>query len=187
VLAAFYWTKSLLCNDPVLQGIPLFRRVLEDSAVRKVGSLSAVRTIVPSLLDAHLSTAPSVRTMCHTVRTPRQTKHHLSGRRSFPSGPSLFREATVPALHPSGRLSNPSGCLSVIDQLQILSKFNLREDCFNRPNDMDSHPDALIHKARIAIQISPSGRLSALVQTRVQQLRKLPIRLQPSTMVLTRA
>jgi hypothetical protein len=27
----------------------------------------------------------------------RQTKHHLSGRCAFPFGPSLFREATVPA------------------------------------------------------------------------------------------
>jgi hypothetical protein len=35
-------------------------------------------------------------------------------------------------------------------------------------------------KARIAIQISPSGRQLALVRMRVHQLRKLPIRLQPS-------
>jgi hypothetical protein len=45
---------------------------------------------------------------------------------------------------------------------------------------VDSRPDALIHKARIAIQISPSGRQSALVLTRVLQLKKLPNRLQPS-------
>jgi hypothetical protein len=49
----------------------------------------------------------------------------------------------------------------VIDQIQILSKFNLREDCFNRPDDVDSRPDELIHKARIAIQISPSGHKRA--------------------------
>jgi hypothetical protein len=73
-----------------------------------------------------------------------------------------------------------SGRQSVIDQLQILSKFKLREDFFNSPNYVDSHPDALIHKQRIAIQISQSERLSTLVRTRVQQLRKLPIRLQPS-------
>jgi hypothetical protein len=72
------WTKSLVCKDAVLQGISLFRRVLEDSAVRKVGSLSTVRTIVPSRLDAHLSTVPSVQKTCHTVRTPRQTLHHSS-------------------------------------------------------------------------------------------------------------
>jgi hypothetical protein len=44
----------------------------------------------------------------------------------------------------------------VIDQLQILSKYNLMEDCFNLPDDVDSRQDALIHEARIAIQISPS-------------------------------
>jgi hypothetical protein len=109
----------------------------------------------------------------------------------FPSGPLLYQEATVPALHPSGRFSSQSGRLSVIDQLQILSKFNLREDCFNRLDDVDSRLDALIHKARIAIQISLSEKQSALVWMRILQLRKLSIRLQPSgrlpIMVLTRA
>lgn len=144
---------------------------------------------VSSHPDAHISIVPSVRTMCRTVWTPWQTKYHPSGRHSFQSRPSLFWEATVPALHPFGRLSSPFRRLSMIDQLQILSKFNLREDCFNRPDDLDSRTNTLIHKARIAIQISPFRRLSALVRTRVQQLRKLPIRLQPSgwlpTMVRT--
>jgi hypothetical protein len=35
-----------------LQGIPLFRSVSEDSAIRKVGSLSAVWTTVPSRSNA---------------------------------------------------------------------------------------------------------------------------------------
>jgi hypothetical protein len=52
------WTKLLVCKDAVLQGIPLFRSVLEYSTVRKVCSLSAVRMIVPSRSDAHLSTHP---------------------------------------------------------------------------------------------------------------------------------
>jgi hypothetical protein len=47
-------------------------------------------------------------------------------------------------------------------------------------DDVVSRLDALINKARIAIQISPSGRQSALVRTRVQLIWKLPIRLQPS-------
>jgi hypothetical protein len=34
----------------------------------------------------------------------------------------------------------------------------IREDWCNRPDDVDSRPEALIHKARIAIQIQPSGR-----------------------------
>jgi hypothetical protein len=50
----------------------------------------------------------------------------------------------------------------------------------HRPDDVVSRPDALIHKARIAIQISRSGRQSALVLTRVQLIWKLPIRLQLS-------
>jgi hypothetical protein len=54
-----------------------------------------------------------------------------------------------------------------------------------------SHPDARLHKARIAIQIHPSGRQTALFRTGVHQRRKLPIRLQPSgqlpIMVRTRA
>jgi hypothetical protein len=107
---------------------------------------------------------------CHPIRTPICPLFHLSGRRDFPSGCTTVSRSFCSSLNPSGRLSSHSGRLSVIDQLQILSKFNLREDCFNRP-------DALIHKARIAIQISPSGRQSALVRTRVHQLRKLTIRL----------
>jgi hypothetical protein len=32
LLASFcVWTKSLVCKDAVLQGIPLFRRISEDS------------------------------------------------------------------------------------------------------------------------------------------------------------
>jgi hypothetical protein len=49
-----------------------------------------------------------------------------------------------------------------------------------RPDDVVSHPDARLLKARIAIQLSPSGRQSALVRTHAHQLRKLLIRLQPS-------
>jgi hypothetical protein len=120
-----------------------------------------------------------------------QTKHHPSGRRAFSVRTSTVSRSYYSSLYPSRCLSSPSGRLSVIDQLQILSKFNLREDFFNRPDDVDSRPDALIHKARITIQISPSGRQSALVQTRVHQLRKLSIRLQLSgrlpIMVRTRA
>jgi hypothetical protein len=156
------------------------RRFCTTYQSEEFGSLSAIRTIVPSRLDAHFSTVPSVCTTCLTVRTPSQTKHHPFGRRSFSFGPFTVSRSFCSSLHSSKHLSSLSGHLSMIDQLQILSKFNLREDCFNRPNDVDSRLDRLIHKARITIQISPSGRLLALVRTRVQQLRKLPIRLQPS-------
>lgn len=121
-----------------------------------------VRRICTVYKSEEFGSLSAVQTTCLTVQTPTLS-------RSFCS-----------CLHQSGRLGSQSGRLSVIDQLQILSNFNLREDCFNRPDDMDSHPDELINKARIGIQISPSGHLSALVRTRVRQLRKLPIRLQLS-------
>jgi hypothetical protein len=140
--------------------------------VRDFGSLSAVQTT------------------CHPVQTPICPLFHLFGRRAIPFGRLTDQASSVRTMCISVRTStisrsycsrlHPSGRLSVIDQLQILSKFNLREDCFNCPDDVDSHPDALIHKARIAIQISPSRRQSALVRTRVKQLSKLQIRLQPS-------
>jgi hypothetical protein len=121
----------------------------------------------------------------------RHTKHHPSGRCTFFVRTSTVSRSYCSSLYPFGRLSSPSERLSVIDQIRILSKFNLKEDCFNRPDDVDSRPDALIHKARIAIQISPSGRLSALVRTRVQLIWKLPIRFEPfgrlPIMVRTRA
>jgi len=55
------------------------------------GSLSAVRTIEPSVhCSIRLDDVPF-------RPDAQQTKHHPSGRRIFPSGPLLFREATFPA------------------------------------------------------------------------------------------
>jgi hypothetical protein len=45
---------------------------------------------------------------------------------------------------------------------------------------VDSRPDALIHKARIAIQTQLFGLQSAIVQTRAQQIWKLGVEDQPS-------
>jgi hypothetical protein len=134
-------------------------------------NLGAVRIDIPS-------GCPSVH--CSIRPDAQQTKHHLSGQCDSPSGRTTISKSFCSSLHSSGRLSSSSRRFSVIDQLQILSKFNLREDYFNHLDDVDSRPDALIHKARIAIQISSPERQSALVWTRVNQLRKFPIRLQPS-------
>jgi hypothetical protein len=168
--------QNHLFVNMLLSGIPLFRVMSEDSALLSRQKIS--------------ESLSAVRMTCHPVRTPICPLFHPSGQRAIPSGRPTDQASYVrtfivsrsycSSLHPFGRLSSPSGRLSVIDQCQILSKFNLREDCFNRPDDVDSRPDALIHKARIAIQISPFGQQSALVWTRVHQLRKLPIRLQPS-------
>jgi hypothetical protein len=134
--------------------------VCKDAFNRDSTIQSVVRRFCTTYQSEEFGSLSAIRTTCLTARTPSQTKHHPSGRCSFPSGPFIVLKSFCSSLHPSGRLSSPSGRLSVIDQLQILSKFNLREDCFNRPDDVDSHPDTLIHKARIAIQISSSGRLS---------------------------
>jgi hypothetical protein len=134
---------------------------------------------VPSRPDAHLSTVPSVRTTCLTVRTPVRPSIIRPDDVHFPSGPLLYREDIVPAV--SVRTSQqpvrtPLSDRSDSDSFQV----HLWEDCFNRPDDVDSRSDAFIYKARIAIQISLSGRQSALVRTRVQLIWKLPIRLQSS-------
>jgi hypothetical protein len=41
------------------------------------------------------------------------------------------------------------------------SKTQLWEDQCNRPNDVDSHPEALIHKASITYKIQTSRRQSS--------------------------
>jgi hypothetical protein len=85
----------------LLSGILLFRVMSEDSvrfsSQKFSESLSAVRTIVPSRPDAHLSTVPSVRTMCLIVQTPVRTSIIRPDDVHFPSLPLLYREATVPA------------------------------------------------------------------------------------------
>jgi len=113
------WTKSLVCKDAVLQGIPLFRSVSEDSG-SQISRFPASRLDdVSSRSDVHLSIVPSVRMMCHTVLTPRQTKHHTSGRRGFPFGPFTTSRSFCSSLHPSGCLNSSFGRLPMIDQLQI--------------------------------------------------------------------
>jgi len=64
-------------------------------------------------------------------------------------------------------------------KLQILSKFIYGKIDVNRPDDVDSRPDALLLKARIGIQIQPSELQSAIVRSPVHLIWKLWIRLQP--------
>jgi hypothetical protein len=78
---------------------------------------------VSSRPNAHLSIVPAVRTTYHTVWTPDRPKHHPSRRRGFPSGHSFESRSFCSSLHPSKRLSSPSGRLLVIDQASdFLSK-----------------------------------------------------------------
>jgi hypothetical protein len=163
IIGLILFGQNHLYVKDVLQGIPLFSRVLEDSAYKSENLRFPVshpddRAIPSGCPSVHYSIRPNDMPYRPDAR---QTKHHPSGRRDFPSRRTTVSRSFCSSLHPSGCLSSPSRLLSVIDQLQILSKFNFREDCFNRPNDVDSHSDALIHKVRIAIQISPSGQQSA--------------------------
>jgi hypothetical protein len=91
----------------------------------------------------------------------RQTKHHSTRRRGFPSGPFTVSRSFCSSLHPFERLSSPSGRLSVFNQASDSFKNHIWEDCCNRPDDVDSRLDALLLKARIVIQIQRSRRLSA--------------------------
>jgi hypothetical protein len=98
-------------------GIPLFRSASNDSALftSQRFRFSASRPDdVSSCPDDHLSIVPAVWTTCHTVRMLNKPKHHPSGRRGFPSGPSSVSRSFCSSLHPFGRLSSSSEQLSVI-------------------------------------------------------------------------
>jgi hypothetical protein len=132
--------------------------------------LDKIRSLCTAQKSEDFGSLSAFRTTCHPVQTPICPLFHPSRRWAIPSGRHIDQASSVrttcisvrtftvsrsycSSLHPSGFLSSPSGRLSLIDQLQILSKFNFREDCFNRLGDVDYRPDALIHKVRIAIQI----------------------------------
>jgi hypothetical protein len=113
---------------------------------------------------------PSGRSSVHCSSCPddvpyrsdtRQTKHHPFGWRGLLSGPSTVSRSFCSNLHLSGRLSSPSGRLSVFDQASNSFQVHLWEDWCNRSDDVDSHPDELLLKARIVIQIQSSRRQSA--------------------------
>lgn len=129
--------------------------------------------IEPSCPDAHLSTVSSVRMMCHPVRTPDRSASSVRMTCSFRPNPYTVSRRFCSSLHPSERFSSTSGRLSVLERFS---------DSFQVPRKGRSIncPDACFCKARIAIQIQPSERLTAVVRTRVQHKLKLPIRLQLS-------
>jgi len=164
-----------------------FQKILHSLQVRKLGSLQAVQTT------------------CHTVRTLIYQSIIRPDDENFPSGcPSLSRSFDSSWLHLSERnakssgrssefekipvfqcihpndVATPSGRFSVFNQASDSFQVQLWEDWCNRPDDVDSRPDALLLKARITIQIQLSGRQSAIVQTCDQQIQKLWIRLEPS-------
>jgi hypothetical protein len=129
--------------------------------------------------DAHLFTVPSVRRTCHPVRTPDRPASsvrttYLSVRTLHCIEKLLFQ---LPSVRTSQHLVRTSiSDRSALDSFQVQNMGRL----IHRLDEVVSHLDPLPNKTRIAIQISPSRHQSALVQTRAHQLRKLPIRHQPS-------
>jgi hypothetical protein len=93
ILASFcVWTKSLICKDAANRDSTI------QSEVRRISKFHVSRPDdVPSRPDAHMSTAPSVRTMCHPVRTPDNPASSVQMTCFFRSDTSLYREASVPA------------------------------------------------------------------------------------------
>jgi hypothetical protein len=82
---------------------------------------------------------------------------------NFPSGPSsvsrsfeLLQLALVRTFQQHVRMT-----LSVWPAMRFPSKTQIWEDRCNYPDDVDSCPDALIHKASIAFKIQTSGRQSS--------------------------
>jgi hypothetical protein len=144
-----------------------------DSTIQKCFRVR--RFSVPSQLSGRPSVyVLSVRTTCHTVWL--QTDQASSVRTTCLSVRTLHCvEKVLSSLHPSGRFSSTSGRLSILDQFQISFQVPRKGRSINRPDDVVSRPDACLLTERIAIQISPSGSLTAVVRTRVHQRRKLPI------------
>jgi hypothetical protein len=171
ILASFcVWTKSLMCKDAVNRDSTcqsIFRRLCTVKKIEEFRFPVSLPDNVLSCPDAHLSTVPSVRTTCHPVLTPDRPASsvrttYLSVRTLYCIKKLLFQLAFV-------RMSISDRSASDSFQVQNMGRL------IHRPDDVVSHLDALINKARIAFQISLSGRQSALVRTRAHQLRKLPI------------
>jgi hypothetical protein len=176
ILASFcVWTKSFKCKDAVNR----------DSTIQSL----QVRRIQVPCQPSDDRAIPSGRPSVHCSIHPDDVSSHPDARQTsiirpdevfIPSEPHTVSRSFCANLHPFGRFSSTSGRLPVLDQFLISFQVPRKRRSINRPDDVVSRPDVRLLKARIAIQIWPSGCLTAMVRTHVHQRRKLPIRLQPS-------
>jgi hypothetical protein len=116
---------------------------------------------------------------CHTVQTPDRPSIIRPDDVSLRLDPPLCREGSIQLASVrtfQQHIRTPLSTRTVSDSFQV----PIKGRSINRPDDVVSRPDTRLLKARITIQISSSGHLTAVVRTRVRQRRKLPIRLQPS-------
>jgi len=153
--------KSLVCKECSSQGF-YYSEVLQRfcTSYKSEESVPCQPSWRPCCgsPDSNLSTVPSVWTTYHTVWTPDRSSIIRPDDMLFLSGPFTASRSFCSSFHLSGRISSPSGRLSVFDQASDSFHVQLWEDWCNRPDDVDSHPDVLLLKARIVIQIQPSGR-----------------------------
>jgi hypothetical protein len=149
-LASFcVWTKSLIYKDVVNKDSTcqiIFRRLCTAKKIEDFRFPVSRPDDVSSHPDAHLSTVPSVRTTCSSRPDTRQTSIIRPDDVSFPSGPYTVSRSFCSSLHPSGPLSSPSGRPSVIDQLQILSKFSIWKDQLQPSGRCGFFPSGSDHK-----------------------------------------
>jgi hypothetical protein len=125
------WTKSLMCKDVVNRDSTcqsIFRRLCTAKKIEDFRFPVSRPDDVSSCLDAHLSTVPSVRKTCSSRSDTRQTRIIRPDDECFLSRPYTVLRSFYSSLHLFGPLSSPSGHPSVINHLQILSKFSIWED-----------------------------------------------------------
>jgi hypothetical protein len=163
--------KDAVNRDSTCQSI--FRRLCTAKKIEDFRFPVSLPDNVLSCPDAHLSTIPSVWTTCHPVRTPDRPASsvrttYLSVRTLHCIKKLLFQLASVRTSHQPVQTSISDRSASDSLQVQNMGRF------IHCPDDVVSRPDTLINKARISIQISLSGRQSALVRTRAHQIRLQP-------------
>jgi len=136
----------------------VFQKILHSLQVRKIRFPTSRPDDVSYSPDAQLSNASTIRTTSHTVRTLIRLKHHLSGRRGFPSGPSslsrsfeLLQLASVRTIQQLVRM-----ILSVRSSLKISFQTQIWKDYCNCSDDVDSRPATLLLKASSQFKINSS-------------------------------
>jgi len=143
----YVFGQNHLCVKMLKQGFHF------QSAVKKFKFPVSRPDDVSSRPDANLSTAPSVRTTCHPVRTPDSPATSVQTTCSFSPNPYTVSRSFCSSLHPSGRFSSTSGRLSVLERFTDSFQVPRKGRSINRPDDVVSRPDVCLHKARIAVQI----------------------------------
>jgi hypothetical protein len=106
----------------------------------------------------------------HSSPDIRQTSIICPDDMLLPSGHLHHIEKLLYQPAPSERFSSTSGRLPVLERFTDSFQVSRKGRSINRPDDVVSHPDAYLRKARIAFQNGPSGRLTAVVRTLVHRI-----------------